>query len=200
MIKTLIFDIGKVIVDFDHAKIIQNVVQHCEFNEAEIQQTIFSTDLTKDYELGKISSLEFCEGVKKALNLQMNFAEFDSAWNSTFNLTPILPNEMFEKLSNQYRLLILSDTNEMHFEFIRANFDALNYFDDFVLSYQVGALKPSKEIFEATIEKAKCLPSECLFTDDRLPNVEGAKLCGIDGILFETAEKFEKGLDQLKNL
>ncbi len=198
MIKTLIFDLGKVIVDFDHSKIVEIAAKHCEFDVADIREQLFSSELTKEYELGKISTEQFHKRVRDLLNLQMSLDEFRHAWNATFSLTPILPEKLFDKLSNKYRLLILSDTNEMHFEFIRENFAALNYFENLVLSYRVGALKPSSEIFNAVIEVAGCLPSECFFTDDRLPNVEGAKSCGIEAVLFETVEQFENDLQSMK--
>jgi glucose-1-phosphatase len=198
MIKTLIFDLGKVIVDYNHAKIFAAIAQKSDFNEAEIQQMVFSSDLSANYERGKISTQEFYESVKKSLNLPMSLPEFDAAWNSTFELKSILDESLFENLSNKYRLIILSDTNEMHFEFIRKNFTILNYFDDFVLSYNVGAVKPSEQIYNEAIKSANCLPNECFFTDDRLPNVEGAKNVGINAILFETAENFLQDLKTMK--
>lgn len=198
MIKTLIFDLGKVIVNFDHSRIIERIEQYCDFKSDEIHQIMFTSNAVQDYEIGRISSLEFFEEVKKLLNLRMTFAEFSDAWICTFDLEPILPEELIKSLSKQYRLLVLSDTNELHFEFIKANFPILRYFDDFVLSYQVGEVKPCPEIFLAAIKKANCLPEECFFTDDREGNILGAKDVGIKAIQFITANKFIVDLKDLK--
>lgn len=197
MIKTLIFDLGKVIINFDHSRIIQRIEQFCEFNKAEISQKVFATTATQDYEIGKISSLEFFESVKNSLDLRMNFSEFADAWTCTFDLELILSEKFIENLATKYRLLILSDTNELHFEFIRQNFPILRYFDDYVLSYQIGAVKPDGRIFRAAIEKASCSAEECFFTDDREPNVLGAQKVGINAVQFLSAEQLEKSLREL---
>lgn len=200
MIKTLIFDLGNVIVRFDHSRIVQRIEQFCELKSDEVYSKIFASTFVHDYDHGRISSLEFYDKAKELLDLQMSFNDFSVAWNCTFDLEPILPEELIKSLSEKYRLLILSDTNELHFEFIRENFRALNYFDDYVLSYQIGAIKPAPEIFRATIERANCLPEECFFTDDREPNVLGAEKVGINAIQFISAERFMKDLEKLNLL
>jgi glucose-1-phosphatase len=197
MIKTLIFDLGKVIVNFDHSRIVQRIEQSCDFKSDEIFKIIFASNTTHDYELGKISSLEFFDEVKKLINLRMSFTEFADAWTCTFDLEPIISEKIIENLSQKYRLLVLSDTNELHFEFIKVNFPILRHFDDFVLSYQVGVVKPAPEIFYAAIEKANCLPEECFFTDDREVNVIGAEKVGIKAIQFISAEQFVEDLQNL---
>lgn len=200
MIKTVIFDLGNVIVRFDHSRIVQRIEQFCDLKSDEIYGHFFLSTVVHEYDHGQISSAEFYDKIKQVLNLQMSFAEFSAAWNCTFDLEPILPEELIKSLSEKYRLLILSDTNEFHFEFIKENFRALSYFDDYVLSYQVGAIKPAPEIFRAAIEKADCLPEECFFTDDREPNVHGAQQVGIKAIQFTTAEKFIEDLQKLRLL
>jgi len=197
MIKTLIFDLGKVIVQFDHSRIIRRVEQFCDLNEDEISQKVFATTATQDYELGKISSLDFFESVKKSLDLRMNFSEFADAWNCTFDLEPIISEAFIENLANKYRLLILSDTNELHFEFIKQNFPILRYFDDYVLSYRVDVVKPDEKIFRAAIEKANCSAEECFFTDDREPNVLGAQKVGINAVQFLSAEQLEESIQNI---
>ena len=192
MIKTFIFDLGKVIVPFEldnQMKILETV---CDFKHTEIREKIVAAEELRLFETGKISAEELFETLKKLLGLRMNFDEFVTAWNSIFLLEPIVSEELIEKLSKKYRLIILSDTNEIHFNFIKQKFPILRFFDDFVLSYEVGFVKPSEEIFRAAVEKANCAADECLFTDDREGNVAGALKFGIDAILFTSAAQFEK--------
>lgn len=199
MIKTFIFDLGKVIVPFEldnQMKILEAV---CDLNHAVIRQKIFAAEELMLFETGKISAAELFEVLKKQLNLRMNFAEFTAAWNSIFILEPIISENFIEKLSKKYRLIILSDTNELHFEFIRQNFPVLRFFDDFVLSYKVGFAKPSAEIFQAAVEKAGCAAEECFFTDDKEANVVGAATFGINAVQFVSAEQFEREI-KLRNL
>jgi glucose-1-phosphatase len=198
MIKTIIFDLGKVIVPFEldnQMKILETV---CDLKHTEISEKIFAAEELGLFETGKISAKNFFETLKELLGLRMNFDEFVTAWNSIFLLEPIISEDLIEKLSKKYRLIILSDTNELHFNFIKQNFPILRFFDDFVLSYEVGFLKPAAEIFQAAVEKANCAANECLFTDDREGNIAGALKFGINAILFTSAEQFENEIRRQK--
>jgi HAD superfamily hydrolase (TIGR01509 family) len=87
-------------------------------------------------------------------------------------------------LASRYPLILLSNTNELHFENIRARFPLLGHFHHLVLSYQVGAAKPSRRIYDEAVKRAGCLAEECFFTDDVPAYVEGAKQAGIDAVRF----------------
>jgi putative hydrolase of the HAD superfamily len=197
MIKTFIFDLGMVIVPYDIEIGLDNFAEVSDLNNPEIRQKLFSGKENGLFHLGEITPEEFFKAVKRSMHLRMNFAEFVSAWNSIFFLTPIVSEELIAKLAKKHRLIILSDTNELHFEFIRQNFPILKHFDEFVLSHQIGFQKPDPQIYEVAIEKAKCLPEECFFTDDKSANVEAAKRLGIQGVQFISAEQFEA---EIKNL
>lgn len=192
--KTIIFDLGKVIVPFEVELRISSLKEITTLTAEDVNEKILLSVEGRSYEEGKLSSAEFYEFVAKTLESKMSFEKFSEVWNSIFMLEPILDESLIEELSRKYKLLILSDTNEIHFEFIKQNFPILRHFDDFVLSYEVGYLKPSKEIFQAAVEKAGCLPEECFFTDDKLENVVGAKKYGINAVQFISAEQFEEYL------
>lgn len=194
MIKTFIFDLGNVIVSFNHNKIVEKLQSGCALTSNDIFAKAISSKLVNDYNLGKISSAEFFDLLSNELQLKMEFADFSQVWNCTFELEPIIPLQIIKKLSENYRLIILSDTNELHFDFIEENFPILEYFDDFVLSHKVGAVKPSEEIFRLVIEKADCLPEECIFIDDLKQNVESAKKYGLNAIQFISADELEAEL------
>jgi putative hydrolase of the HAD superfamily len=194
MIKTFIFDLGNVIVSFNHRKIVEKLQDICEKASDEIFAKAISSTLVQDYNLGKITSKEFSSAINTALELKMDFADFSQAWNYAFAPEPIISEQFIRKLSANYRLLVLSDTNELHFDFIRKNFPILDHFNDFVLSHKVGAVKPSAEIFRAVMEKAECLPEECIFIDDIEKNVEGARINGINALQFISVEQLEADL------
>lgn len=199
MIKTIIFDLGKVIVDYDHSKIIRRIAERSNYGEDEIKERIFSTSLVYGYDTGKISSQEFFEEVKREFDVRMDFEEFTDVWTCTFDLKPILSEEFIESLSKKYRLIVLSDTNELHFEFIEKNFPIMRFFDDYVLSYKCGFAKPQSEIFRIAIEKAECKAEECLFTDDREVNIQSAADTGINAFVFTSPEKFKKDIAEILN-
>lgn len=194
MTRTFIFDLGNVIVPFDINIGLENVANVCDLSNEEIRERLFAGQFSQDYHSGKTSEQEFYESVQKSLNLRLNFEEFADAWNTIFSPEPIIPDEFIEKLSRKYRLIVLSDTNKLHFEFIRENYPVLRHFNDFVLSHEVGSQKPSPEIFDAAIEKAKCLPEECFYTDDNKTYTEKARDFGINAVQFISFDQFEEVL------
>jgi putative hydrolase of the HAD superfamily len=196
MIKSFIFDVGKVIVPFELDNGIKLIANCCDLSSTDIRGKIFGSREILLFESGKISANEFFDSVKTSINLRMDFDEFVSAWNSIFIFEPIISDDLIKSLSKDYRLIILSDTNEIHFSFIKQRFPIMRYFGDFVLSHEVGFLKPAPEIFQAAIEKAECLPEECFFTDDKKDNVDGAIGFGINAVQFFSADQFETELQQ----
>ncbi len=195
MIKTFIFDLGNVIVPFGADSKIESLQKFTKLQPQDIHEKVLLSEEIRLFEKGLISVREIFEFIGKTLESEMSFEDFIENWNSIFILEPILSEDFLSKLSKKFRLLILSDTNEIHFEFIKQNFPVLQYFDDFVLSYEVGFLKPSKEIFQIAVEKAGCLSEECFFTDDIKANVEGAKKFGINAVQFISAEQFKNHLN-----
>ena len=194
MIKAFIFDLGKVIVPYDHDRGLRLLERRCGFSTDDLRRKIYASEEFNLYQVGKISSGEFYERLKTILDLKMDFEEFVRAWNHTFTLTPIIEESFVENLSKKFRLLILSDTNELHFKFILENFPVMRHYGDIVLSYEVGFLKPSEEIFRVAVERANCSAEECVFTDDLPVNVEAARRLGINAIQFVSPEQFQKDL------
>jgi putative hydrolase of the HAD superfamily len=135
--------LGNVIVSFDHNKIVQRFTAACEHSREDIFGKAISSLLVREYTLGAISTAEFYEAVIKELGMKMSFEDFFEAWNCTFTPEPLIAEQTVKALSEKYKLLVLSDTNEMHFDFIKENYPILNYINEFVLSHKVNAVKPS---------------------------------------------------------
>ena len=197
MIKTIIFDLGNVIVSFDHRKTSKRLADAFEQTDDVIYEKAVASELVREYNLGMLSTEEFIAAVNREFGGQVSFEDFFAAWNCTFLPEPIVSERLIERLSEKYRLLILSDTNEMHFDFIRENYRLMDHFDDFVVSHKVNVVKPSAEIFQKAVEIADCLPEECLFIDDLAANVEGARESGLRALQFISAEQLEKDLAKI---
>jgi HAD superfamily hydrolase (TIGR01509 family) len=89
-------------------------------------------------------------------------------------------------LKRRYPLILVSNTNEAHIDFIRSNYRVLEHFDHHIFSYEVGSLKPDRKIFEHAIA-ASGFPAETLFfTDDREENVVAARNLGLHAHQFKT--------------
>ena len=194
MIKTVIFDLGKVIIPFDFKRGYQGLEQVCGYPAAEIPRRIATTDLVQRFESGLVDPKDFVEQLSRVLDLRINYDQFCQIWSSIFLPDPLIPESLLEGLSKRYRLLLLSNTNAIHFDMLEKSYPLLRHFHHMVLSYRVGAMKPEPAIFREAIARAECRPDECFFTDDIAEYVAAAKREGIDAVQFESRAQIEQEL------
>jgi putative hydrolase of the HAD superfamily len=194
MHKSIIFDLGRVLVNFDFERGYRALEGVCLYPAAEIPGRLFPTGLVRGFETGAIEPRDFYAQFSALLDLTIDYSHFCDIWNCIF-MEALLPESLLESLAARYRLVLLSNTNPIHFEWIRAAFPhLLRHFHRMALSYEVGAVKPQPEIYRAAIAMAECRPEECFFTDDILEYVEAAKRLGIDAVQFESREQVEREL------
>lgn len=194
MIKTVIFDLGRVIVPFDFQRGYTRLEPLCGLKTGEIRAKIGASGLVPRYESGEIESEAFVAELSECIGLKAGFSEFCDIWMSIFLPETLISEEMLAEIRTGHRLVLLSNTNRIHFEGIRANYPLLRQFHQFVLSYEAGAMKPSPIIYRKAIEAAQCEASECFFTDDIPEYVEGAKQMGIDAVQFQSAAQIREEL------
>jgi putative hydrolase of the HAD superfamily len=188
VIKTVIFDLGGVIVPFDFGRAYQALCSCSGLEDKEVRARISATQIGPRLESGKIAPHEFHAELMDMLETQMEYGAFCELWNSIFYPETLIPESLLESIKARYRLLLLSNTNAIHFEMLREKYPILRHFDHYILSYQVGALKPEPEIYREAIRHAGCEPGECFYTDDIAPYVEGARREGIDAVQFTGVE------------
>lgn len=193
-IQTIIFDLGRVIIPFDFRRGYARLAPLCGIPAAEIPARIAPTGLVELFECGGIEPREFVRELSTHLNFQTSYENFCDIWSSIFLPDTLIPEAMLEGIARRYRMLLLSNTNAIHFEMVRAGYPRLRHFHGYVLSYEVGAMKPDPRIYRSAIDAAGCLPEECFFTDDMAAYVEGARAQGIDAVQFESAAQIEREL------
>jgi len=193
MYKAIIFDLGRVLVDFDFERGFQALERFCPYDAAEIRRRIAATDLVERFETGLIEPPDFVAQLSGILGLDIDYAGFCKLWSSIFT-DPLIPEAMLEGLAARYRLVLLSNTNVIHFEMIRENYPMLRHFHERILSYEVHAMKPRCEIFQAALERCGCRPEECFYTDDIAAYVEAARRLGVDAVQFESLAQLEREL------
>jgi len=189
-VKTVIFDLGNVVLKFDIRIIARKIAGKFSLNEDKLFNLFFDSPLTQIHDEGKIDAEEFHKQAMKKLGVEMGFGEFKEIWNDIF-----IENEDVIKLvlllSKKYKVFLMSNTNKMHFDYIKNKFDIIKKFDRIFTSFEVGEMKPHPKIYTEAIESANAEPGEIVFIDDRKELVEGAKELGIRAIQFEN-------IDQLK--
>jgi putative hydrolase of the HAD superfamily len=194
MYKTVIFDLGKVLIHFDFQTGYRSLEELCPYSAAGIPQRIASTGLVERFETGLVEPRAFFEEFREILDLRVDYDGFCAIWNGIFT-EPLIPESLLEGLAARYRLLLLSNTNALHFEMLRERYHfMLRHFHSLVLSHEVHAMKPQPEIYLAAIGRAGCLPGECFYTDDIPAFVEGGRAVGLDAVRFENLAQLEREL------
>ena len=194
MLKTLIFDMGKVIIPFDFKRGYDRMAPLCNYSPDQIPERLRTCDLVYRFESGEVDPETFVNELCGILELNCSFEEFREIWGSVFIPETLIPEEMLASLRKRYRLLLLSNTNALHFPIVLDSYPILGQFHEHILSYQVGAMKPSPRIYQAAIDAAQCAPEECFFTDDIPAYVEAARQHGIDAVQFQNCEQIQSEL------
>ena len=126
MIKTIIFDLGKVIVPFDFQRGYDRMAPLCRYSPAEIPERLRGCDLVTRFEEGKIEPDAFVRELSAILELDASYEEFCGIWSSIFLPDTLIQEDLLVALRERYRLLLLSNTNAIHFEMVRRTYPLLD--------------------------------------------------------------------------
>ncbi|WP_369995829.1 HAD family hydrolase [Winogradskyella sp.] len=180
MINTLIFDFGDVFINLDKQGAMQNALKL--FKLKVFEDDMISTNAK--YETGQISTSEFIAFYLKKFPY-LNENQVVEAWNFILKDFPKHRLDFVRDLaqSGNYKLILLSNTNAMHIDFIKANIDFYedfkSCFHKFYLSQEIHLRKPNADIFEFVLQENSLNPKECLFIDDTKENTDMASSMGI---------------------
>ena len=194
MIRLFVFDLGNVILPFEHRQIIVKLLKRIRGKIIPSPHEFFSyvfdieNGLVNPYEEGIMSSLEFFTTLRDRYELDITFSEFKSIWNPIFWTDPDVDEAIRYLKQKGLPLFLLSNTNELHFAHIIKNYPIVHSFDEWILSFEVGAKKPEKRIFDVVSEKMDVESGEVFYIDDISEYVNAAKACGFQGMVFKDAE------------
>lgn len=184
MIKSVISDLGRVIIFFDNDIFIKKIAEYTPLSEEVITARIYENmDLLQLFDTGKVTPAQFYSRAKNLLETHIDQVTFYSFYNDVFSLNPAVLG-ILKSLRPRLRLVLCSNTDVERFGFIRSEFPEVFIFDDYVLSYEVGVMKPHPRIYEVAIKKAAAKAQESVFIDDREENVAAAREMGLQTILF----------------
>jgi HAD superfamily hydrolase (TIGR01509 family) len=192
--KVVIFDVGGVILFCDHMLICRRLSNLCESTPSDIYQFIFKDGLEKLYDEGEMSSREFYEKIRQGLKASMEFDEFRQIWSDIYEENLSVTQLIKELKKNNYKMYLLSNTNELHYLHIRNKYKILEEFDDYILSYKVGYRKPSQVIFKSALEKSGLPASNHIYIDDMEEHVDVAQSIDMIGILFRSTPQLRSEL------
>jgi len=198
-IKAVIFDLGNVLVDFDHRVAAKRIAAFTDKNPQEIFDLFFDSQLTELFEEGRMPPEDFFLKVKEILNARLKYEEFLPIWNEIFFLNDKNRHvyNLAKSLTKNYKLALLSNINILHYQYLKDKFPVFDIFAHIVTSYEVGSRKPKPPIYKKTIEALKLAPGEIFYTDDRPELVESAKTLGIRGFVFKDIGQLKKDLKRV---
>ncbi len=162
-IEVILFDLGNVILPFNHYQIAEKLSRFSQRKEFQDPQKIFShlfnfeKGSINGYEVGKVSSIQFFKPLKEYLHLSLSFEEFIPIWNDIFTEDQGV-SEIIRSLKGKKRLGLISNTNPLHFDYVLSKFSVIRIFDKWILSHEVGFKKPAIEIFQKAMEWALVEP------------------------------------------
>jgi len=197
MIKTIFFDIGNVLVDVSTDRVVDRLLKFgLEKSQIEINSLFNDFGAFGLYERGYLSSYDFYIEILNRTNIKMPYNEFISAWCDMFSPKPRVFN-LLKRLRDNYKLGLLSNTNALHINYLKDNYDFFSMIDYECYSFELHSVKPEKTIYQNAIFITGNFPEQVLFIDDKRENVSGAKETGIKSLQFESYEKLEKDLSAL---
>ncbi|MEW7279267.1 HAD family phosphatase [Aquimarina sp. 2201CG1-2-11] len=179
MIKTIIFDFGDVFINLDKPATLKELYKLGNNRPVrEIQE------LNKRYEVGALTTKEFISDLKIYFPTASD-EQLTQAWNA---ILLDFPKHRLEFICNlaatqKYKLLLFSNTNELHINWIKKHVDFFNEFkscfDSFYLSHEVKLRKPNTAVFEFILHQHQLIAEETLFIDDTKENTDAAAALGI---------------------
>ncbi len=182
---------GNVLVPFDWSRGYQALAALSRCPAEEVRRRIKESGLFDTMERGRIEPREAARRLGELLEFEIPFEQFRAAWSSIFDPQPILTEDFLRSLRRKCPLLLVSNTDAIHYEWIEQHYGLLRHFDERILSFEAGARKPEPEIYQQAIARAGCRPEEVFFADDRPENVEGALAAGMDAVRFESPAQLE---------
>jgi putative hydrolase of the HAD superfamily len=198
-IRTVVFDFGNVLGCFNRRKSAEqlSVFGPPGTSVDDIISFLYDTDLEFQFEMGRLSSRDVLGRLRERFDLAGSDEQLTLAYTDMF-----WPNEpvcsFVSELRGRCRLVLLSNTNALHYRHFRRQFAAtLDCFDELVASHEVGFRKPDSRIFQHVEEKLSCTPGECLFIDDLPENIEAARARGWHGVVYHPEVDLRQRLRQV---
>jgi glucose-1-phosphatase len=196
-IELIIFDLGNVLFLYDLDIISRKISLLESIPPEKIHQALFTGDLPKLFDRGEITPEEFFGRFKDEAGLKkLTFKDFVPIWEDIFvENKPV--SDLLIRLKDKYKVCVLSNTNDLHFNYLRNKFPFMKEVPRFILSFVVGKSKPHPDIYRVALEGTGVESKKAVFLDDLIEFVEGARQVNIQAIQFKNARQAIKDLTAL---
>jgi putative hydrolase of the HAD superfamily len=185
----VVIDLGGVLLELNNTR---STFAYAASDEA-FKEVWLTSPSVRRFERGDVGAPQFAEQVVRELGLPYGPREFlrrFAAWPGTLFPGTL---ELLEQLKGYAATALLSNTNPVHWNRQDIGATLLPLFDQVLLSFQTGLLKPDADVFADLIERCDCAPGTILFLDDNSLNVDAAIQLGI-------AARHVRGVNELKSV
>ena len=201
MIKTIIFDLGGVIITLNHDEAVRRFESLGLKDAAQRLDPYTQGGIFGDLEEGKIDAEDFRRELSILVGREVTYDECRYGWLGYCADIPQRNLDMLQRLREEgYRVVLLSNTNPYMMSFIRSpDFDGKghgidHYLDALYLSYQMKVMKPDETFFRRVLMAEQTSPSDCLFVDDGPRNVAAASQVGMHTFCPKNGEDWTQEL------
>ena len=197
MIRNIIFDFGKVLICDDYPAFLKTIVADDD-ERRDFEEIVRSSAFLTRCELGVEPFIDTIRAYQKAYpRWEKALQEFhDRQLEAMTTEMPGMRDLLTRLRANGYRLYGLTNWGDTVYP-VMEKYAIFRLLDDRIISYEERLVKPNAAIYDRLCEKFGLKKVECLFTDDKPVNVDGAKAAGMQAVLFMDAQQFEKELNAL---
>ena len=195
--EVVVFDLGKVLVDFDYSIAARRIAARSTMPPRDIQHFIDHSPLLFRYETGLMTRQQFFDEIRKTTGFLGDIDEFGQFFADIFS-------PMNEMIALHARLrqhgvatFIFSNTNDLAIAHIRRNFPFFANFDGYVLSYEHGAMKPEAKLYEVVERVTGRKGKQILYLDDRIENAQAGVARGWHVIQHQDAKGSAARIEEL---
>lgn len=196
MIKAIIFDLGNVTIKFNETPTFRKWAECGSKPFAEVKEYHKNSSTRKAFERGEVTPRQFYSRFAEDLGLRIGYNEFVQNYCEIFTRN-IEVEKIIKSLKGRVKLVLLSNTNVLQYEFARKKFKIIDVFDKHIASHEVGMRKPNPLIFLKAVQKAGTLPFNCAYFDDIAEFVYVARMLGIKAFQYKNMEKLNLDLKKV---
>jgi glucose-1-phosphatase len=204
-IKTIIFDLGGVILDLSVNHTLEAFSSLSGINPKRVREIFISSPEFNDYETGSLNDTQFRDFIRMTYVPDAADQQIDDCWNAMLRGLPIDKLKLLNELKKHFNVYLLSNTNNIHLQYINEqllknltgenNLDG--YFHRAYYSHRMGKRKPDADIFEQVLQENHLTPAHTLFLDDNPDNIKGAKHVGIQTVYVTSPDMMTSTSNEL---
>jgi FMN phosphatase YigB (HAD superfamily) len=192
-----IFDLGKVLVDFDYSIAAKKIAARSEKSPHDLHAFLGSSPWLVEYESGRLTREQFYVTIRDAIGFRGDLAEFGGYFADIFSAMPETIALHAELRERGFKTFIFSNTNDLAIEHVRKDFPFFNNFDGYIFSYEVGAMKPEAKIYDAMEKLCGRRGADLIYLDDRPENIAAGAARGWRAILHESPPATRRSIANL---